>query len=174
MWSLRGVFPGQVTERGARPDPGKLQTEANQFRADLEHVYRASAVRARRVTRGRVLAHLENWSQLPLIHGGYTNNQPGYFTILDGLDAKPAGNIFFAGEYTDSIYSYQGFMEGALLSGARAAIGAQIAHPDKTAVCISGDASILMNIQELATARQRRTPVKVVLCNNGRMGMVRP
>ena len=40
-------------------------------------------------------------------------------------------------------------------------------------VCVSGDASVLMNIQELATARQHGTPVKVVLCNNGYMGMVR-
>ncbi len=57
--------------------------------------------------------------------------------------------------------------------GLPAAIGAQIAHPERTVVCISGDASILMNIQELSTAVQHRTPVKVVLSNNGYMGMVR-
>jgi acetolactate synthase I/II/III large subunit len=62
---------------------------------------------------------------------------------------------------------------GTMGYGLPAAIGAQIAHPHKTVVCVSGDASILMNIQELATARQHRTPVKVVLCNNGWMGMVR-
>jgi acetolactate synthase-1/2/3 large subunit len=62
---------------------------------------------------------------------------------------------------------------GTMGYGLPAAIGAQIAHPDKTVVCVSGDASILMNIQELATACQHRTPVKVVLCNNGWMGMVR-
>jgi acetolactate synthase-1/2/3 large subunit len=57
--------------------------------------------------------------------------------------------------------------------GLPAAIGAQVAHPQATVVCVSGDASILMNIQELATASQHRTPVKVVLSNNGYMGMVR-
>ena len=62
---------------------------------------------------------------------------------------------------------------GTMGYGLPAAIGAQLAHPDKTVVCVSGDASILMNIQELATARQHRAPVKVVLCNNGWMGMVR-
>ena len=62
---------------------------------------------------------------------------------------------------------------GTMGYGLPAAIGAQVAHPGKTVVCVSGDASILMNIQELATARQHRTPVKVVLCNNGWMGMVR-
>jgi acetolactate synthase-1/2/3 large subunit len=62
---------------------------------------------------------------------------------------------------------------GTMGFGLPAAIGAQIACPDKTVVCVSGDASILMNIQELATAIQHRTPVKLVLMNNGYMGMVR-
>ena len=62
---------------------------------------------------------------------------------------------------------------GTMGYGLPAAIGAQVAHPDKTVVCVSGDASILMNIQELSTAMQHHTPVKVVLCNNCHMGMVR-
>jgi acetolactate synthase-1/2/3 large subunit len=47
------------------------------------------------------------------------------------------------------------------------------AHPESLVVCVSGDASVLMNIQELSTAVQHRAPVKVVLSNNGYMGMVR-
>ncbi len=62
---------------------------------------------------------------------------------------------------------------GTMGYGLPAAIGAQIAHPERLVVCVSGDASIQMNIQELATAVQHRTPVKVVLSNNGYMGMVR-
>jgi acetolactate synthase-1/2/3 large subunit len=62
---------------------------------------------------------------------------------------------------------------GTMGYGLPAAIGAQVAHPDRLVVCVSGDASILMNLQELSTAMQHRTPVKVVLCNNGYMGMVR-
>ena len=62
---------------------------------------------------------------------------------------------------------------GTMGYGLPAAIGAQIAHPGKTVVCVTGDASILMNIQELSTAMQHRTPVKVVLSNNCYMGMVR-
>jgi len=62
---------------------------------------------------------------------------------------------------------------GTMGYGLPAAIGAQIAHPDKTVVCVSGDASVLMNIQELSTAVQHETPVKVVLSNNSYMGMVR-
>lgn len=62
---------------------------------------------------------------------------------------------------------------GTMGYGLPAAIGAQVAHPDRLVVCVSGDASILMNLQEMATARQHRAGVKVVLCNNGHMGMVR-
>ena len=62
---------------------------------------------------------------------------------------------------------------GTMGYGLPAAIGAQIAHPDALVACVSGDASILMNIQELSTAMQHRAKVKVVLCNNGYMGMVR-
>ena len=62
---------------------------------------------------------------------------------------------------------------GTMGYGLPAAIGAQLAHPGRTVVCVSGDASILMNIQELATARQHHAPVKVILCNNAHMGMVR-
>jgi len=62
---------------------------------------------------------------------------------------------------------------GTMGYGLPAAIGAQVAHPGALTVCVSGDASVLMNIQELSTAVQHRTPVKLVLCNNGYMGMVR-
>jgi acetolactate synthase-1/2/3 large subunit len=62
---------------------------------------------------------------------------------------------------------------GTMGYGLPAAIGAQIGHPGALTVCVSGDASVLMNIQELSTAVQHRVPVKLVLCNNGYMGMVR-
>lgn len=62
---------------------------------------------------------------------------------------------------------------GTMGYGLPAAIGAQVAHADASVVCVSGDASVLMNIQELSTAVQHRTPVKLVLSNNGYMGMVR-
>ena len=62
---------------------------------------------------------------------------------------------------------------GTMGYGLPAAIGAQVAHPEALVVCVSGDASVLMNIQELSTAKQHGTPVKLVLSNNGYMGMVR-
>ena len=62
---------------------------------------------------------------------------------------------------------------GCMGFGLPAALGAQVACPDKTVVDIAGDGSIQMNIQEMATAVQSRLPVKVVILNNGYLGMVR-
>jgi acetolactate synthase-1/2/3 large subunit len=62
---------------------------------------------------------------------------------------------------------------GTMGYGLPAALGAQIGSPDALVVCVTGDASVMMNIQELSSVMQHRAPVKVVLCNNGYMGMVR-
>jgi acetolactate synthase-1/2/3 large subunit len=62
---------------------------------------------------------------------------------------------------------------GTMGYGLPAAIGAQIAFPDKHVIDVAGDGSIQMNIQELATARQYGCPVKVAILNNGFLGMVR-
>jgi len=62
---------------------------------------------------------------------------------------------------------------GCMGFGLPAAIGAQVACPDKLVVDVAGDGSIQMNIQELATAVQYRLPVKVVILNNRYLGMVR-
>ncbi len=62
---------------------------------------------------------------------------------------------------------------GTMGYGLPAAIGAQVAMPGRLVVDIAGDGSIQMNIQELATAVQYRLPVKVVILNNGTLGMVR-
>ncbi len=62
---------------------------------------------------------------------------------------------------------------GTMGYGFPAAIGAQVGNPDALVVDIAGDASILMNIQEMSTAIQYRLPVKIFILNNEYMGMVR-
>lgn len=57
--------------------------------------------------------------------------------------------------------------------GLPAAIGVKLAHPDADVACVTGEASIQMCIQELATALQYRTGIKIINLNNGYMGMVR-
>jgi acetolactate synthase-1/2/3 large subunit len=62
---------------------------------------------------------------------------------------------------------------GCMGFGLPAAIGAQIACPDRLVIDIAGDGSIQMNIQEMATAVQYNLPVKIAILNNGYLGMVR-
>jgi acetolactate synthase I/II/III large subunit len=62
---------------------------------------------------------------------------------------------------------------GTMGYGLPAAIGAQLGNPDALVIDIAGEASIQMNIQELATATQYRLPVKIFILNNEYMGMVR-
>ncbi|MDR0547996.1 MAG: biosynthetic-type acetolactate synthase large subunit [Deltaproteobacteria bacterium] len=62
---------------------------------------------------------------------------------------------------------------GVMGFGLPASIGALIARPQTTVVNITGDGSIMMNIQELATVAQENLPVKVAILNNGTLGMVR-
>ncbi len=62
---------------------------------------------------------------------------------------------------------------GVMGFGLPAAVGAQVGAPDQLVVDIAGDGSIQMNIQEMATAVQYKLPVKVVILNNGFLGMVR-
>jgi acetolactate synthase-1/2/3 large subunit len=62
---------------------------------------------------------------------------------------------------------------GTMGFGLPAAMGAQAAYPDEITICISGDASFQMNLQELGTLAQYDLPVKTVIINNGWQGMVR-
>lgn len=62
---------------------------------------------------------------------------------------------------------------GTMGFGLPAAIGAALARPGHRVACITGDGSILMNLQELATLTEQRLPVKVIVYDNGHLGMVR-
>jgi acetolactate synthase-1/2/3 large subunit len=62
---------------------------------------------------------------------------------------------------------------GTMGFGLPAALGAQSAFPQRQVVCVSGDGSLLLNLQELATAAHERLAVKVILIDNASLGMVR-
>jgi acetolactate synthase-1/2/3 large subunit len=62
---------------------------------------------------------------------------------------------------------------GTMGFGVPAAVGAQVARPQDTVVCVSGDGSFMMNVQELTTIKRKRLPLKIVLMDNQRLGMVR-
>ncbi|MEZ8728583.1 acetolactate synthase 2 catalytic subunit [Vibrio cyclitrophicus] len=62
---------------------------------------------------------------------------------------------------------------GTMGFGLPAAMGASVGRPDNQSILISGDGSFMMNVQELGTLKRRQIPVKMVLLNNSRLGMVR-
>ncbi|WP_109410136.1 acetolactate synthase 2 catalytic subunit [Proteus genomosp. 4] len=62
---------------------------------------------------------------------------------------------------------------GTMGFGIPAAVGAQIARPDACVICVSGDGSFMMNVQELGTIKRKQLPIKLVLLDNQRLGMVR-
>jgi monoamine oxidase len=107
-------------KRGASLNPQQVQTEAMLFLSDLDRVYPGALAAASRPA-GDLRVHLEHWPSNPFVKGSYTCNHPGYFTTIADNEAKPVDNVYFAGEHTSSFYEFQGFMEGAALSGIRAA-----------------------------------------------------
>lgn len=62
---------------------------------------------------------------------------------------------------------------GTIGFGIPAAVGAQIARPKDMVICVSGDGSFMMNVQELATVKRNQLPLKIILLDNQRLGMVR-
>jgi monoamine oxidase len=104
-------------DRGDSLDPGAVQLEAGLFLEDLDMVFPGAQSAAARRADGSVVAHLEHWPSNPLTLGSYTCYLPGQFTTIAGLEGLPGGNVYFAGEHANSFYEFQGFMEGAALSG---------------------------------------------------------
>ncbi|WP_085247471.1 acetolactate synthase 2 catalytic subunit [Gilliamella mensalis] len=62
---------------------------------------------------------------------------------------------------------------GTMGFGLPAAVGAQMARRDDCVICVSGDGSFMMNVQELTTIKRKKLPIKIVLIDNQRLGMVR-
>lgn len=110
-------------KRGATLNSHSLQTQANLFLKDLEQIYPGASAAAASDRKNRILAHLEHWTSNPLAQGSYSCYKPGQFTTIAGNEGKAVDNLFFAGEHTNSFYEWQGYMEGAVISGIQAANG---------------------------------------------------
>lgn len=106
--------------RGASLTQIGLQSQVDAWLTDFDTIFPGAKATASTVS-GSYLAHLEHWPSNPLTKGSYTCYRPGQFTTVAGLEGAPVGKLKFAGEHADSFYSWQGYMEGACLSGIRAA-----------------------------------------------------
>ncbi|OEH84411.1 acetolactate synthase, large subunit, biosynthetic type [Desulfuribacillus stibiiarsenatis] len=103
-------------------------------------------------------------------------------TICQKTDSKAiiATDVGQHQMWTSQYYTFneanQFFSSGGLGTmgyGLPAAIGAQLGRPERQTICISGDGSVQMNIQELATISEHQIPLKLAILNNGALGMVR-
>lgn len=115
---LAGHFGGA---RAQGISGGTVQANAAAFLAGLERVMPGATAAASRDADGRFVAFAENWAQNPYSKGSHSTNRPGYFTNTAAHEGKAVGNLLFGGEHTSSFYEWQGFMEGAALSGLRTA-----------------------------------------------------
>lgn len=120
--ATRAVLAAHVGGAKARGmTAATLQSDTRAFLGNLETVMPGVNAAATRDGAGNFRAHVENWSANPLSKGSHSNNRPGYFTTQANNEAKAVGNLLFAGDHTSSFYEWQGFMEGAAISGLRAA-----------------------------------------------------
>lgn len=131
------------------------------------------------------LAQIARWKrEVPLAYCQGERIKPQYvveklYELTEGraiISTEVGQNQMWAAQYylfdePNSFISSGGL--GTMGFGLPAAIGAQVAFPDRLVVDIAGDGSIQMNIQEMATAVQYGLPIKVVILNNGFLGMVR-
>ena len=77
-----------------------------------------AAAAATRDASGNYVQSMTAWPRIPTALGSYTCYRPGQFTSIAGTEGTPIGHLYFAGEHCNSFYDQQGFMEGAIHSGA--------------------------------------------------------
>ena len=134
----------------------------------------------------------EWWEQIDIWKKRYPlsyKNDPNYIKpqfVIEKLYELTKGEIIIATEvgqnqmWTAQYYKFKyprtlitsGGL-GTMGFGFPASIGAKMGNPDKLVIDIAGDGSIQMNIQELATAMEQKLPIKIIILNNGYLGMVR-
>jgi acetolactate synthase I/II/III large subunit len=158
----------------------------------------AKIVLARLVSEYRSLkpdgARLEDWwsriegwrTQYPLGYTDTTDDEIRPQRLIQAVHEATGGDAIVTsdvGQHQMWTAQYYDFPEprrwinsgglGTMGFGLPAAMGAAVGCPDQTVVCIAGDGSVQMNAQELATCAQNEIPIKVVILNNGYLGMVR-
>ena len=137
--------------------------------------------------------HIDSWrskiKKLKELHKwnyNYTNKLIyAPFLLKELSDRKPTNTIITTdvGQHQMWVAQHMSFNSpedfitssglGTMGFGIPAAIGAQIARPKNIVICITGDGSIMMNIQELTTIKRAKLPIKIILLDNQCLGMVR-
>lgn len=163
----------------------KIKTAHVAINGDVAQVLEALLPRVKVMLRKRWLSHVESLkSRFPLQMPDVDNPRSHYGLIhavaaaLDD-DAIISTDVGQHQMWVAQAYPFQRPRQwltsgglGTMGFGMPAAVGAALAAPDKTVVCFSGDGSLLMNIQDLATLAEQNLNVKIVLMNNNSLGLV--
>jgi monoamine oxidase len=106
---------------GAGLQPHRAQAAAEALLENYDRIYPGAAQAADRDHKGQLRAKLQQWSDQPFAMGGYACYRPGQLTAFAEREGEAIHNLFFAGEHTNSFHEWQGFLEGAAISGIQAA-----------------------------------------------------
>ncbi len=154
---------------------------------DLLHIWKARGRKVQKEALGKWWTQIEKWQAVKCLT--YTNSdkviKPQY--ALERLEELTRDKDRYVatevGQHQMWAAQFMGFEEpgrwltsgglGTMGYGLPATVGAQMAHPDSLVINVAGDASWLMNMQEMGTAVQFRLPIKQFILNNERLGMVR-
>ena len=153
---------------------------------DVKEVLRALLPLVPRVARPEWLAQIEAWKkEYPLRYAGGEGRVKPQF-LVQKLDELTGGNAIVVtdvGQHQMWVAQYYRFREprslissgglGTMGYGLPAAVGAQMGRPDRTVVLVSGDGSFQMTMAELGTVAEQQLPLKIIIMNNQRLGMVR-
>jgi acetolactate synthase I/II/III large subunit len=165
---------------------GKIRRPDLAIKADVRAVIEAVADRIGTVDRPEWIAHMKELkTRFPLTMSGTEDPMQPYGLIRQTAALLDDDAIIATDVGQHQMWTAQGFPFsyprqfltsgglGTMGFGLPAAIGASMACPERTVVSFSGDGSILMNIQELATAVEEQVNVKVIIFNNAHLGLVR-
>lgn len=164
----------------------KMRTPAVALRGDAKHILFALCEGVKKTAHTEWLEQLDHWRRNHSVVQRSTDGRimpDEVFAAINELTddrtilATDVGqHQMWAAQMYRAVHPRQFLSSGGLGTmgyGLPAAIGAQIAFPERTVFVAAGDGSILMNNQEFMTAVEQRLPIKIALFNNGYLGMVR-
>lgn len=169
-----------------RSELGKIVTPALGIVADVGEALRELTARIPADARSAWRTHVATLrARHPLAMPGLADPRTPYGVIRAVAELLPPDAVVTSDVGQHQMWAAQAFPFnfprqwltsgglGTMGFGLPAAIGAALAYPERTVVCFTGDGSLLMNLQELATAAEEGVRVKVVLLNNAHLGLVR-
>ena len=181
------IDPSSIN-KNVHVDIGIVADATNALKAMIE-VWKARGYKTNKEALGDWWTQIDGWraknclaykNDSKIIKPQYALERLRHFTEKDGRDVYITTEV---GQHQMWAAQFLPFNEpnrwmtsgglGTMGYGLPAAIGTQIAHPGALVIDVAGEASILMNIQEISCAVQYRTPVKIFILNNQWMGMVR-